>query len=318
MAELFELNPEHSTTRLVTREVPTIEEPPDAAFKTVLFLSEGEGRQGEGGLRTQGCFKRSLPDKPLITVITVVLNRAQYLEETILSVVGQTYENVEYIIIDGGSTDGTLDIIRKYEHAIDYWVSEKDAGIYDAMNKGVLLSTGDSVGIINSDDWYELDAIRNVADYNFVSKKIFHGDMKIYKNDEYFYTCFFSAKKIKKGMIFCHPTMFVGIGIYKRYGCFNVTYRIAADWDLMLRFCGNKCDFVYIKKKLANFRLDGKSSKIDYSSSIEKALIRINNNVCVSFDVYFFFDLIKLLIFGRYVYLISIFKNKYLSFLRQE
>ena len=127
---MFTLSPDYSTTRLVTREAPTIEEAPNTAFKTVLFLPEGEGRQNEGGLRTQGYFKHSLPDKPLITVITVVFNGEKYLEETILSVINQTYDNVEYIIIDGGSTDGTLDIISKYEYAIDYWVSEKDNGIY--------------------------------------------------------------------------------------------------------------------------------------------------------------------------------------------
>ncbi|MCI5150423.1 MAG: glycosyltransferase [Candidatus Electrothrix sp. MAN1_4] len=151
---MIELNPEYSTTRLVTRDVPIIEEPPDATFKTVLSLPEGEGRQGEGGLRTQGYFKRSLRDKPLITVITVVFNGAQHLEETILSVIGQTYDNVEYIIIDGGSTDGTLDIIRQYEHAVDYWVSEKDEGIYDAMNKGIRLFNGNWINFMNSGDLF--------------------------------------------------------------------------------------------------------------------------------------------------------------------
>jgi len=96
-----------------------------------LFLSEGENRKGEGGQRTKGHFKKSYEKKPLISVITVVFNGEKYLEETITSVINQTYENVEYIIIDGGSTDGTLDIIKRYEDKIDYWVSEKDNGIYD-------------------------------------------------------------------------------------------------------------------------------------------------------------------------------------------
>ncbi|MCI5136399.1 MAG: glycosyltransferase [Candidatus Electrothrix sp. AW2] len=165
MTKSSELNPNYSTTRLVTRERPVIEEPPAAAFKTVLFLPVGEGRQGEGGLRTQGYFKRSLPDKdkPLITVITVVFNGVQRLEETILSVIGQTYDNVEYIIIDGGSTDGTLDIIRKYEHAIDYWVSEKDRGIYDAMNKGIDLTTGEWMNFMNAGDSFFSKNIRHAS-----------------------------------------------------------------------------------------------------------------------------------------------------------
>lgn len=199
---------------------------PEDKFETMLFLPEGEGRKGEGGLRTKGYFKFSyenlmvndeclimdeskkdnISDKnkiqnptskiqhskkwyivdhdgnpvepapdyiqtqitshlsqltshsspltslPLITVITVVYNGAKYLEETIQSVINQTYPNVEYIIIDGGSTDGTLDIMKKYEDYIDYWISEKDAGIYDAMNKGVEVAFGNWVYFLGSDD----------------------------------------------------------------------------------------------------------------------------------------------------------------------
>lgn len=152
--ELFELNPDYSTTRFVTREVPRIKDSPDATFKSVLFLPENEERgRVEGGLRIQGYFKRNLPDKPLLTVITAVFNGAQHLEETILSVIGQTYDNVEYIIIDGGSTDGTLDIIHQYDDAIDYWISEKDSGVYDAWNKGIKISTASWILFIGSDDY---------------------------------------------------------------------------------------------------------------------------------------------------------------------
>ena len=90
---------------------------------------------------------------PLITIITVSYNAVKTIEDTIVSVLGQTYNNIEYIIIDGGSTDGTLDIIKKYQDKITYWVSEPDKGIYDAMNKGIAKANGELIGIINSDDW---------------------------------------------------------------------------------------------------------------------------------------------------------------------
>ncbi|TVR02186.1 MAG: glycosyltransferase, partial [Desulfovibrionales bacterium] len=165
---------------MVTRKKPVIVNKPEDKFETVLFLPEGENRTGQGGLRTQGLFKHSLPDKPLITVITVVLNGAKHLEETILSVLNQTYDNVEYIIIDGGSTDETLDIIRKYEHAIDYWVSEKDEGIYDAMNKGIKCATGEVVGIINADDYYHANSLESISKAFESSEKIIYFGRLLY------------------------------------------------------------------------------------------------------------------------------------------
>ena len=99
----------------------------------------------------------------LISIITVCLNAVETIETTIRSVLQQTYKNVEYIVIDGGSTDGTLQIIEKYRNDISILISEKDEGIYDAMNKGIELARGDYIGIINADDWYEKDAVEHVV-----------------------------------------------------------------------------------------------------------------------------------------------------------
>jgi glycosyltransferase involved in cell wall biosynthesis len=108
----------------------------------------------EGGLRTKGIVKKSDHQQPLISIITVVYNGARYLEQTIVSIINQSYKNIEYIIIDGGSTDSSLDIIRKYESNIDYWVSEPDNGMYDAIHKGFALSTGEILAWLNADDIY--------------------------------------------------------------------------------------------------------------------------------------------------------------------
>lgn len=134
------LDEKYSTTKLVTQGKLNIINNPEDKFETVLFLPEGENRKGEGGLRTKGYFKKSFDDKPLISIITVVYNGEKYIEETIQSVINQTYDNVEYIIIDGGSTDGTLDIIKKYEDRIDYWVNEINKQICCDENRTVFIS----------------------------------------------------------------------------------------------------------------------------------------------------------------------------------
>ena len=117
-------------------------------------------------------------NSPLISIITVVYNGSKTLKQTIDSVLSQNYKNIEYIVIDGGSNDGTLDIIKKYESHINYWISEPDKGLYDAMNKGISAAKGVLIGMINSDDWYELNAVELIvkAYIENPSKLIFHGD----------------------------------------------------------------------------------------------------------------------------------------------
>ena len=231
MTDILSLDEGYSTTRLLTQEKPQIINTPEDKFETVLFLPEGENRKGEGGLRTKGYFKKSYDDKPLISIITVVFNGEKYLEETIQSVINQTYSNVEYIIIDGGSTDGTLDIIKKYEDKIDYWVSEKDEGISDGFNKGIKLSKGKILGIINSDDEYIKNIFETISDI-FKEKDIdyLYGDMiledeegniiKEIKPD-------LKSKSIYGGMPFGHPTLFIKRKLYDKYGYFNNNYKIA-------------------------------------------------------------------------------------------
>ena len=118
-----------------------------------------------GGKRRRGSFKNNKKNEPLISVITVVLNNQKYLTKSINSVLKQSYKNFELIIIDGGSTDGTLEILRKNNNKIDFWISEKDKGLYDAMNKGIRLSRGSIISILNSDDFYYKNALKIAAKY---------------------------------------------------------------------------------------------------------------------------------------------------------
>ncbi len=137
----------------ITDKMPTINS--DAVCNKFLKYPDETGqRKAQGGLRLAGEYKQSFEDRPLITIITVVYNNVKTLERSMKSVLEQTYDNIEYIVIDGGSNDGTLDLIVKYQNQIDYFVSEPDDGIYSAMNKGLTLATGDYIGILNSDDWY--------------------------------------------------------------------------------------------------------------------------------------------------------------------
>ena len=152
------LDNRYSTTRRLARIAPSAAQSKVREnIGTRLSLQAGPKRVAEGGLRSRGFFKADATDsksRPLISVITVVFNGVNHLERTILSVLDQTYDNVEYIVVDGGSTDGTLEIIRKYSDAIDYWVSEPDAGIYDAMNRGVTLASAPWLHFLNAGDLY--------------------------------------------------------------------------------------------------------------------------------------------------------------------
>ncbi|MDD5202673.1 MAG: glycosyltransferase family 2 protein, partial [Sulfurimonas sp.] len=138
------LNEKFSTTKLLTKDEPEV-------FES-LYLPANSNRKGEGGLRTKGYYKNSHDNKPLISIVTVVYNGAKFLEEAIESVLSQDYDNVEYIIIDGGSTDETVNIIKNYEDKIDYWVSEPDQGQSDAFNKAFSVCHGQLVSWLNGDD----------------------------------------------------------------------------------------------------------------------------------------------------------------------
>ncbi|MDP3466179.1 MAG: glycosyltransferase, partial [Sulfuricurvum sp.] len=169
MTDAICLDHRFSTTRLLTAIKPS-------------EISETNTLKSIGGLRTKGYCKKSDDKKPLISIITVVYNGEKYLEETILSILNQTYDNVEYIIIDGKSTDTTLEIVKKYEDKIDYWISESDTGIYDAMNKGISLSSNDThLWFINAGDRiYSNDVIEQI--YKSGKYDVYYGETALVNN----------------------------------------------------------------------------------------------------------------------------------------
>ncbi len=203
----------------------------------------------------------------LVSVITVVYNGEKYLQQTIDSVFSQTYKNIEYIVIDGGSIDNTLNIIQQNEDKIYKWVSEPDEGLYDAMNKGIEMATGGLIGIINSDDWYETNAVEIVVKEYLknTTKRIFHADRyDVYPNGEKRVFAFNpSVIKFKYfAMTYNHPSMFVSSKVYEDYN-YDTKLKVYSDYQFTLTsFLKNKDQFVYINKAIVNFRLGGLSGQI--------------------------------------------------------
>ena len=223
--------------------------------------------------------------KPLISIITVVYNGERHLQQTIDSVYNQSYDNIEYIIIDGGSTDETIGIIKKNESRISKWISEPDRGLYDAMNKGIKISSGRLIGMINSDDWYEIDAVETVVDC-FIknpSKQIFHADRfdiiessnkierKVVK---------YNTSKLKfelYGMTFNHPSMFITNEEYKKH-LYNIELASLADYQFVLEaYIRDKNIFYYINKPIVNYRLEGISTQIGLIRALKEGFIARDN-----------------------------------------
>ena len=231
---------------------------------TSLHTAHNTPRRLEGGLRTNDVFnQKSEPDKPLISVITVVFNGEKYLDQTIQSVVHQTYDNIEYIMIDGGSTDGTLDIIRKYEDRIAYWVSEKDEGIGDALNKGIKLSSGEIIGLIHSDDYYAgKDVICKIVNQfnKYQDVKAIYGiiDFLDPKTNElklrWGKDC--SPNEIKKRMYIPHPTLFCRKEVYENVGYFRKDLKCAMDYEWAIRLAKYTKPY-FLNERLAVMRRSG-------------------------------------------------------------
>ncbi len=204
--------------------------------------------------------------KPKISIITITFNSEATVEETIKSVVSQDYPDLEYIIIDGVSKDGTLAIVEKYKDRIAKVVSEPDKGISDAFNKGIRCATGDVIGIINSDDILLPEALSAVAEAYEEGVGVYRGNIYVWDSEtdtriKAFPTMEFPLRTFKKRIV-CHQSTFVTKAVYEQYGAFKEHFKFMMDVDLLVRLYEAGVKFKYIPKELALFRLGGVTSSL--------------------------------------------------------
>lgn len=222
-----------------------------------------------------------------VSLITVTYNSAKTLKDTLESVLRQAYDNYEYFVIDGGSSDETVDIIKEYEPLFEgrmRWISEPDGGMYDGINKGIRMSTGDVVGIINSDDFYHRTDIFTIIANAFKESDIqaIYGDVRFVNPDNlqktvrYYDSSSFKPYKFRWGWMPAHPSFFTYRENFEKYGYYKVDYKIAADYELLVRFLYvNKLDYKYLPVDFLMMRTGGKStSGLKSTIVLNKEIVR--------------------------------------------
>jgi len=215
--------------------------------------------------------------KDLVTIVTVTYNAEDLLEETILSVINQTYDNIEYIIIDGASTDGTVDIIKKYEDHIDYWVSEPDGGIYYAMNKGIEKATGKWINFMNAGDtFFDTETVAYVMEHKHDNAELIYGNYK--KKKANIIVRALEQKNWLKTMPFNHQTLFSKTELAKQYP-FDTSYKIVADHHFIMNMYHQKRRFQYLNQALAIFSEGGFANQNTVKMCIESLKVLIEHNV---------------------------------------
>lgn len=225
-----------------------------------------------------------------VSIITIAYNSGKSIADAINSVLGQTYPNIEYIVVDGQSKDDTMDIVRSFGTRITKHISEPDKGIYDALNKGIRLAEGDVVGFLHSDDIFAGPDVIADAVALFAEKQTdsIYGDLQyVYKNDtsrvfRNWKAGSFSMQKLRFGWMPPHPTFYVKKQVYDQYGLFNTDFRIAADYENMLRFLGkHRISTAYLPRVMVKMRVGGASNRslknIIQKSSEDLRAMKINN-----------------------------------------
>jgi glycosyltransferase involved in cell wall biosynthesis len=239
-----------------------------------MFLPEGPNRIGSGGRRYYGDIKEYEINKPVVTIITVVYNSQFLIEKTVESVLKQTYKNVELIVIDGGSTDRTLDIIKTYNSEITYWVSEPDKGIYDAMNKGIICSTGNWLNFMNSGDTFASNhVVYDLFKNNEDGLDMIYGDTFLYNKqlnktrvqNAYNFT---KINILKYGTrVVCHQSMFISENVINLY---NTQYKLKAELDLYFNFIFMQIKILKVNSPISVFLEDGTGTQRYFENLKEK------------------------------------------------
>jgi len=225
----------------------------------------------------KGAIKKSRAGKPLVSIVTPVLNGNTYFEQTILSVLGQTYDNIEYIIIDGSSTDGSLETIKKYADKIEYWLSEADSTMYDAVNKGLKVASGDILAYLCSDDLYYPDTVQIVVDHfqKYPNAELVYGNCDfIGPKGEIIYKYRFPRYRWQQYICFscsslAEPATFWRSSIHKKIGYFDTSFRYAADFDFYAK-AGKYCCFSRIKKTIARYRMHASAITAKFREKIKQ------------------------------------------------
>jgi glycosyltransferase involved in cell wall biosynthesis len=246
--------------------------------------------------------RRTSLQKPKFSIVTVVLNGEAHIENCIRSVISQDEPNLEYIIIDGGSTDNTLRIVDKYKDSITYLQSKPDGGIYHAINKGLEISRGEIIGILNSDDQYTSDAFRLVSEMHArltSESHVIYGAIEL--NDSISKTQFLSHDDLIARMIF-HPATFITKRTYEELGPYNHNFKVAGDYDFMLRCLRAKVDFHAIKEPLAIYTPGGFSDRNWKTSIYETTKIQGMHSNAVFFKTLLIFivSMVKTLVLRRF------------------
>jgi glycosyltransferase involved in cell wall biosynthesis len=233
-------------------------------------------------------------NNPLISIITVVYNGASTLEQTMLSVINQTYKNIEYIIIDGDSTDGTVDIIKKYENKIAYWVSEPDKGIYDAMNKGIDKATGEWINFMNSGDWfYNKSVISLIFENDYSVYDFIYGNTEERCPDK---TIIQKAGKFwKTGIV--HQSIFSKTALNKKFK-FDMKYKIAADFDFTYKIFLKRYKTLHLDITITSFDMIGISHYNRYIGFKESRNISLKYEGNIFFKCKVYFHFLQKTIFG--------------------